>query len=95
MGHLITIPADDAALITDERVMKPVSLERAQALVGGYVELLNVTYTSKQRRDHPAQMLVNEEGLLRNMAFNARASDIAKRTIVGPAVVLLGEAKWR
>jgi hypothetical protein len=63
------------------------TLEEAQKLVGGYVEIVDLVDGS--------QMLVNEEGLLQNQTLNMEASSIAGRHIVGDAIILVGKAKWR
>lgn len=67
---------------------EPPTLERAQALVGGYVERIVVK---------EGILLVNEEGLLRQLPINPVASAIAGRPIVGHAVLLKGKARknWR
>ena len=63
----------------------PPSLEDAQRMVGGYVEMLQLGH---------AQLLVNEHGRLRNLPVNDAASHIAGQTIVGHAVLLVGTARW-
>lgn len=62
------------------------TLEQAQAFVGGYVEMVSLP--------NGDQMLVNEEGLMRGMAPNMDASRLAGTIIVGPALVLIGKARW-
>tara|TARA_R110000765_G_C18443949_1_gene547451 strand:+ start:239 stop:460 length:222 start_codon:yes stop_codon:yes gene_type:complete len=62
------------------------SLQEAQAIVGGNVELVI--------DDGSMQMLVNEEGLLKNLPLNKEASLMAGRPLVGPALVLKGDALW-
>ena len=70
------------------------SLEEAQQLVGGLVEL--VTLTSGD------QLLINEEGLLKNLPVNEHATYIASHQsyvmmhdgIRGNAVLLKGSARW-
>lgn len=62
------------------------SLDEAQEFVGGLVEVVEL--------DTKDQMLVNEEGLLYNLPYNIYASRLAKRTIVGNAMILTGDAKW-
>ncbi len=65
---------------------KAPSLEEAQAIVEGMVELV--------RLHDGSQLLVNEEGRMRDMPLNEEASNIAGFTIVGPALLLSGNAKW-
>jgi hypothetical protein len=64
------------------------SLERAQELVGGLVEMV------RSPTDPEIQILVNEEGLLRGLPFNEEASRLCDTGIVGDAIILKGEAKW-
>jgi len=64
------------------------TLEEAQRLVGGLVEMVR----SPTQPDW--QVLVNEEGLLDGLPFNEEASKLCGTGIVGPAVVLKGEARW-
>lgn len=64
------------------------TLEEAQRLVGGLVEMVR----SPTQPDW--QVLVNEEGLLEGLPFNEEASKLCGTGIVGPAVVLKGEARW-
>ena len=64
------------------------SLEEAQGLVGGLVEMV-------RSPTHQAwQILVNEEGLLDGLPFNEEATKICGTGIVGPAIVLKGNARW-
>ena len=64
------------------------TLEEAQKIVGGYVEMVR----SPTQRDW--QILVNEEGLLRGLPFNDEATELCGTGIVGPAIVLKGDARW-
>ena len=64
------------------------SLERAQELVGGLVEMV------RSPTDPDIQVLVNEEGLLVGLPFNEEASNLCDTGIVGDAIILKGEAKW-
>lgn len=57
------------------------TLEALQKAVGGYIE------TVRLRVDN-AVMIVNEEGLLLGLPFNAAASALAGQTIVGAALVV-------
>ena len=63
------------------------TLEEAQEIVGGLVELVH----SPEHQDW--QILVNEEGLLNGLPFNDEATKICGTGIVGPAIVLKGEAR--
>ena len=62
------------------------SLQEAQEYVGGLVQLLAI--------ENDAQMLVNEEGLMHELEVNYPASFAAGQVILGPAMILEGEAKW-
>jgi len=64
------------------------TLAEAQEIVGGLVEMVR----SPTKPDW--QILVNEEGLLDGLPFNAEATELCGTGIVGPAIVLKGEAKW-
>ena len=64
------------------------TLEQAQKLVGGYVEMVR----SPTRPE--IQILVNEEGLLHGLPFNEEATELCGTGIVGPAIILKGNAKW-
>lgn len=68
--------------ITDKRP----TLKEAQDIVGGYVEMVIDTDLM--------QLMVDEEGLLKNLPFNPEASKMADRHIVGSALVLTGAAMW-
>jgi hypothetical protein len=64
------------------------TLQEAQKIVGGLVEMVH----SPSEPDW--QILVNEEGLLEGLPFNAEATKLCGTGIVGPAIVLKGDAKW-
>ena len=55
-------------------------LHALQTLVGGYIECVRLT--------DEAAMLVDEEGLLKNLPRNDLASLIAQRPIVGTALIV-------
>ena len=66
---------------TDGSIVNDVSvdtLQQQQQLVDGYIE-----YVYKEDR----VFIVNEEGLLRSMDFNAKASEMSGRPLVGDVVV--------
>jgi hypothetical protein len=70
------------------------SLEKAQELVGGLVQLIELR--------NGDQMLVNEEGLLEELPVNMEATHIATHQsdvwmvegIRGNAIILREDAKW-
>lgn len=74
-------------MITVFEDRKP-TLSEAQEIVGGLVEMVR----SPTKPDW--QILVNEEGLLDGLPFNAEATELCGTGIVGPAIVLKGDAKW-
>ena len=76
-------PKNDWFVIEDQN--EP-TLEQAQDFFGGFVELVNL----KEK-----QFLVNEDGLLEGLPFNAKASALAGIPLVGPVLVLTGKARWR
>lgn len=51
-----------------------------------YFEMVPVMHEGEQRR-----MLVDEDGIRKKLPFNADASNIAGRPIVGPAAIWTGE----
>jgi hypothetical protein len=67
---------------------KAPSLERAQKLVGGLVEMV------RSPTNPDIQVLVNEEGLLKGLPFNEEASKMCDTGIVGDAIILKGDARW-
>jgi len=64
------------------------SLKDAQALVGGLVEMVHLPHKPE------LQVLVNEEGLLKDLPLNVEASKMCMMPIVGDVVILKGEAQW-
>mgnify|MGYP000108790539 FL=1 len=64
------------------------TLKEAQEYVGGMVQIVYCP------SDPDAQLLVNEEGLLLDLPWNDKATDLAKTGIVGNAIFLKGDAKW-
>ncbi len=67
---------------------KQPTLEEAQGIVGGLVEMVH------SPTEPEWQILVNEEGLLRGLPFNAEATELCGTGIVGHAIILKGDAKW-
>lgn len=72
------------------------SLEELQKLVGGYIEVVNVIFNGNS-----SQMIINEEGKLNVLPYNAIATKILQQTaknkgyinldyIVGTAIILEG-----
>ena len=73
--------------VFDKKEDRP-SLEKAQELVGGLVEMVHLPHRPE------LQVLVNEEGLLKDLPLNVEASKLCMQPIVGDVVVLKGEAQW-
>jgi len=71
-----------------EDVKKP-TLKAAQDMVQGYVEALRF-----ERDGVKAQALFNEDGLLKDMEPNLRASLIVGCGLVGPVIILTGKRRW-
>ena len=67
---------------------KAPTLEEAQKIVGGLVEMVHVP------NKPDVQVLVNESGLLEGLEFNQEASRLCEQVLVGPAIVLKGDAVW-
>ena len=67
------------------------SLSELQELVDGLIELVRVNFEGKE-----VDMIINEEGLIHNLPFNATASRLMRDSydgygyIVGPAIVFEG-----
>ena len=74
-------PVARTKTITD----KEPTLEYMQTYVGGLIEVIPL-------RDG-SQMIVNEEGLLKELPHNQQASELAMRDIVGNVLVLKDKAK--
>lgn len=58
------------------------TLKDLQVAVGGYIEIVYLPH------DNDMILVVNEEGLIHNLPFNAKASDIAQRPILGDALYM-------
>lgn len=92
--HIYTPMGETTIVVETEHreVDKCPPLAELQELVGGgLIELVQVIYKGKT-----CDMIVNEEGLLRNMAFNHPATKAMQATydgyghIVGPAIIFEG-----
>jgi hypothetical protein len=57
---------------------KKITLAQAQGLVGGYVELV--------RLGKKGVLLVDEEGLIKQLPINHQASKLAGKLLVGPVL---------
>jgi hypothetical protein len=63
------------------------SLEGAQKIVGGYVEM--------QTLPNGDQLLIDEDGRMKALDYNPEASELFGGLIVGPALLLKGKARWK
>ena len=61
------------------------TLEQAQAIVGGWIEMITVG---------DMQILFDEEGLLKQLPLNEKASEMFGRPLYGPVLILENEARW-
>lgn len=61
------------------------TLEQAQALVGGLVEMIH---------HGDMQILINEEGRMLELPLNQKASDMFGQPLYGPVLILEGDARW-
>ena len=66
---------------------KPPTLEEAREFIGGHVEIVHA------RTGH--QLIIDEEGALKGLPLNRTASQLYGGSIVGPAMILKGKAKWK
>jgi hypothetical protein len=67
---------------------KRISLEEAWGLVGGYVERVMMPRGNGRS---PGVLLVDEEGLLKQLPLNLAASQLAGQLVCGPALHTKGE----
>lgn len=65
---------------------KKPTLKEAQKIVGGYVEMVSLS--------NGDQLLVDEDGLSKNLPINPDATALVGGLIVGPALLLRGTARW-
>ena len=64
-------------------VLKYPTLEKMQKMVGGYIERVTCEYEGRR-----CDMLVNEEGLMNGLPYNAQASEYAQTHLFGDVVIL-------
>jgi len=86
---LVVIKTDGSI---DEFIMdKAPELKRLQEIVGGYIEVVPVLYGGNH-----VQMIVDDEGLVKQKSINEKATDIYRRTrdgfplIAGDVAILVG-----
>lgn len=61
------------------------TLEQAQAIVGGWIEMITVG---------DMQILFDEKGLLKQLPLNEKASEMFGRPLYGPVLILENKARW-
>ena len=82
------IMSEDAEVLTiylDDSDGQP-TLEKLQEFVGGYIEIVSSV-------DMKKQVIVDEEGILKQRPFNEDASEEAGIELFGDAVILSGSAR--
>ena len=66
---------------------EPLTLEDMQEIVGGYIQVVYL--------ENGEQLIVDEDGLMKQKFPNRKASILAQRLIVGVAILLKGDAKLK
>jgi hypothetical protein len=69
--------------VLNKREEKP-TLEQAQAIIGGWIEMITVG---------DMQIIFDEEGLIKQLPINERASEMFGRPLYGPVLILEKEAR--
>jgi len=72
--------------VVDREEESPTS-EEAREFVGGYWEIIHLRSGD--------QLIVNEDGRLKGLPINEEASELYGGWVVGNAIHLKGDAKWR
>ena len=99
MGKIITITP--GGTVTEEKSDCPPTAEYIEEKIGGYLQMLFWANKNIRYRGVKSQFYVHEEGLLKGLPVNPKASKIvqtdiwnARRPIVGTLVILTGSARW-
>ena len=74
-------------ITTFENGEKAPTLKDLQGLVDGYVERVHIPHKPDW------QLLVNEDGRMKQLPYNEEASKLCGRPIVGHAVILKGDTR--
>jgi len=69
--------------VLNKRDEKP-TLEQAQAIIGGWIEMITVG---------DMQIIFDEEGLIKQLPINEKASEMFGRPLYGPVLILENEAR--
>ena len=99
MGKIITVSPE--GVVTVENSQSPPSLGYIQEKIGGGLDMLGWANLNIRYRGVKSQFYVDDEGLLKGLPVNAKASRIVQtdvwnggRPIVGTMVILTGSARW-
>lgn len=65
LGHLIGVHRNF------KKITQPPTLKELQEIVEGYIEIVDILY-----KDKPCQMIVNEDGKLKDLPINSKATEI-------------------
>lgn len=79
MAKIIEIKVNGEMNLLD--VSEDAMLPKLQGIVGGYIETVPINGSG-------LLMVVNEEGLIREMTINSKASALADQFIFGPAAIV-------
>lgn len=89
--YVIVIPADEEqkARLLRRDDGDTCTLETLQALVGGPIEAADTCLAASWAREDvdSIQLIVNEEGLLQELPFNERATDLYQYRYMGTGIV--------
>ena len=91
MNKVITITSLGDVSV-DEPDFKP-TLKQMQKIVGGYIEPVRPMVRARiweGKEIVTGTMVVNEDGKCLDLPFNAKASLLAERTILGDVLILVG-----
>jgi hypothetical protein len=87
----LTCPNGTQTRVISEKSESP-TLEEAQKFVGGYLTMAPIRNNPSKE---PVQLLVDEDGLPKQLPFNPNASLTAGYDIFGNALILRGKACWK
>jgi len=88
----LTCPNGTTTRVISEKSESP-TLEEAQKFVGGYLTMAPIRSWNNPFKE-PIQLLVDEDGLSKQLPFNPNASLTAGYDVFGNALILKGKACW-
>jgi hypothetical protein len=95
-GRMFVIPPSGEIVVTELETVPPI--EELQKAVGGYIE--TVPYFTKYK-DKQCVAFCNEEGKLKGLPYNSRATNdwgrntpLSDDVLVGPVVILTGDRSF-